>query len=136
MWATRFRHRHERDHAWSRCRPEMVCSRTPFVQPKPAWTGYSPPRPPESTSRMENFSNICHTSASGHPAGQKTSGPHKRRTFPVLPTLLLRLSAWSERRGSTPGIEPPVAYLAPFPKLSKPSPYTYGLYVRHKKGAA
>lgn len=32
---------------------------TPFVHPKPAWTVYSPPEPEESTSEMENFSNIC-----------------------------------------------------------------------------
>lgn len=32
------------------------------------------------------------------------------RTFPVLLMLLLRLSAWSEYRGSKFGIDPPVAY--------------------------
>lgn len=32
---------------------------TPFVQPKPACTTYSPPPPEESMSERENFSNIC-----------------------------------------------------------------------------
>ena len=36
-----------------------IHSTTPFVHPKPAWTVYSPPRPALSTSRIENFSNIC-----------------------------------------------------------------------------
>lgn len=79
---------------------------TPFVQPNPACTVYSPPLPAESMSEIENFSNIC----SAHKQ-QKQDREMQRLTLPVLLALWVTFNSWSERRGRTPGIEPPVACL-------------------------
>ena len=82
---------------------------------KRTWTVYSPPWPAESTSKLENFSNICKltTQMKCHYLTYSICAK-KSLTFPVLFILCVTFNSASESLGSKFGIEPPVACLKCF----------------------